>query len=136
LGILIVLALGLLGTTTDLLLIEHYEDTLQLIPIGLAALAMAVVLWNAIGSTLVSVRMLQAAMVLLLGAGAVGMTLHYRGAAAFQWEMDATQSSWDVFKKVIRAKAPPLMAPGAMVQLGLIGLVYTYRHPAITGFDE
>ena len=135
-GILIVLALGLLGTTTDLLLIEHYEDTLQLIPIGLAAFAMAVVLWNAIGSTLVSVRMLQAAMVLLLGAGAVGMTLHYRGAAAFQWEMDATQSSWDVFKKVIRAKAPPLMAPGAMVQLGLIGLVYTYRHPAITGFDE
>jgi len=24
-----------------------------------------------------------------------------------------------------------LLAPGTMVQLGLLGLVYTYRHPAL-----
>jgi len=131
-----VLVLGLLGTTTDLLLIEHYEDALQLIPLGLASFALIVVGWNVLRSTRLSVRMLQAVMTLLLVAGVLGMTLHYRGAAAFQWEMDATQSSWTVFMKVIRAKAPPLMAPGAMLQLGLIGLVYTYRHPALTGFDE
>ena len=130
------LVLGLLGTTTDLLLIEHYEDALQLIPLGLASFALIVVGWNVLRSTRLSVRMLQAVMTLLLVAGVLGMTLHYRGAAAFQWEMDATQSSWTVFMKVIRAKAPPLMAPGAMLQLGLIGLVYTYRHPALTGFDE
>jgi hypothetical protein len=36
-----------------------------------------------------------------------------------------------LFSTVMTAKAPPAMAPGAMVQLGLIGLVYCYRHPAI-----
>jgi len=29
------------------------------------------------------------------------------------------------------AKTPPALAPGAMIQLGLLGLVYTYRHPFI-----
>jgi hypothetical protein len=134
--VLIVLALGLLGTTMDLVLIQHYEDSLQLIPIGLAAFALVVASWNGLQESRLSVRLLQLAMILLLVAGLVGVTLHYRGAAAFQWEMDATQSSWSVFTKVIRAKAPPLLAPGAMLQLGLIGLVYCYRHPAVTDLDD
>ncbi|HYJ16246.1 MAG TPA: hypothetical protein VE170_12200 [Candidatus Limnocylindria bacterium] len=32
---------------------------------------------------------------------------------------------------MIGAKAPPLLAPGSMVQLGLLGLAYTYKHPAL-----
>ena len=27
--------------------------------------------------------------------------------------------------------ATPTLAPGAMVELGLLGLAYTYRHPAL-----
>jgi hypothetical protein len=36
-----------------------------------------------------------------------------------------------LFVKVVTAKAPPALAPGVMVQLGLLGLVYTYKHPAL-----
>ena len=30
--------------------------------------------------------------------------------------------------KVLEAKVPPALAPGVMIQLGLIGLAYTYRY--------
>jgi hypothetical protein len=29
------------------------------------------------------------------------------------------------------AKAPPALAPAGLIQLGLLGLLYTYRHPAL-----
>jgi hypothetical protein len=45
--------------------------------------------------------------------------------------MDPSLSGWPLFVKVVTAKAPPALAPGVMVQLGLLGLVYTYRHPAL-----
>jgi len=32
---------------------------------------------------------------------------------------------------VVEATAPPALSPGLLVQLGLLGLVYTYRHPAL-----
>ncbi len=36
-----------------------------------------------------------------------------------------------LFWAAIGAKAPPLLAPGSMVQLGFLGLAYTYKHPAL-----
>jgi hypothetical protein len=27
---------------------------------------------------------------------------------------------------------PPVLAPGIMIQLGLLGLAWTWRHPAVT----
>ena len=34
--------------------------------------------------------------------------------------------------QAIRGKTPPLLAPGALMQLGLVGLAYTYKHPALS----
>jgi hypothetical protein len=31
----------------------------------------------------------------------------------------------------MKAKAPPALAPASMIQLGLLGLLYTYRHPSL-----
>ena len=52
-------------------------------------------------------------MLLFVLAGAAGVVLHYRGNMAFQLEMDPSQSGWTLFNKVIRANAPPAMAPAA-----------------------
>ena len=60
-----------------------------------------------------------------------GVVLHFRGNMSFQLDMDPAIAGWDLFTKVMHAKAPPALAPGAMVQLGLIGLIYTLGHPAI-----
>lgn len=126
-----VFVFGLVGTGVELVLIEHYEDPLQLVPLVLVAAALAVSIWHGFGRSAASVRWLQATMALFLVAGAVGTGLHYRGGAQFQLEIDPSQSRWQVFKKVMRAKAPPVLASGLMVQLGLVGLVYAYRHPSL-----
>jgi hypothetical protein len=33
---------------------------------------------------------------------------------------------WELMEKIMRAKAPPLLAPGMMLQMGLLGLAYVY----------
>jgi hypothetical protein len=131
--VLAVLAIGLIGTAADLLLLAHYESFLQLVPLALVALALALIVWHLAAGGAASVRALQATMLLFLFAGVIGMVLHYRGNLEFQLEIDATQSAWDLFRKVVRAKAPPALAPASMAQLGLLGLVYCYRHPALGG---
>ena len=65
-------------------------------------------------------------MMSFLVAGVLGVALHFSGAAEFQREIDPAIGAWDLIKKVMRAKAPPVLAPGVMLQLGLIGLVYAY----------
>ena len=60
------------------------------------------------------------------------MVLHFQVNIEFQLEMDpALSRHWRSFQKAILAKTPPALAPGAMIQLGLIGLAYTFRHPAL-----
>jgi hypothetical protein len=126
-----VLVFGVAATGFDLVLMQHYEDSLQLVPLVLLAVGLAVATWHGVVRSATSVRALQGTMALFLLAGAVGAGLHYRGGAQFQLEIDPSQSRWQVFKKVMRAKAPPVLAAGVMIQLGLVGLVYTYRHPSL-----
>ena len=122
-----VLMLGLIGTMAELLLLEHYEEAWQTTPLFLIVAALGAVAWHAARPGARTVRVLQAIMGIFVLAGIVGMGLHLRGAAEFQREMDPSQPGWDVFTKAMRAKAPPVLAPGIMIQMGLIGLVCSYR---------
>ena len=132
--LLLILALGMIGTAGDLLLIAHYEDGWQLPPLVLIAIALVNVVWLAIRGAKagwIAVLALRVTMTMFIAAGAAGVLLHYKGNREFQTEMDPSLSGWPLFVKVVTAKAPPALAPGVMVQLGLLGLVYTYRHPAL-----
>jgi hypothetical protein len=59
------------------------------------------------------------------------MLLHYGGNSEFQREVDPAIGGWSLVVKVMTAKAPPALAPAGLIQLGLLGLLYTYRHPAL-----
>jgi len=124
--ILGVLVLGLLGTVTELVLLEHYEKGLQLVPVGLIALSIVVLIWHVMKDDLASRRTLVAVMVLFLLAGFAGFVAHFLGSAEFQLELDPDMDKWELLEKILRAKAPPLLAPGMMLQLGLLGLAYVY----------
>ena len=126
-----VLVIGLAGTGIDLFLIEHYEGAVQLVPLVFIAVALVVVIWHSVKGDALSIRALQTTMVLFLLTGTAGVGFHFRGGMEFQLEIDPTQRRWEIFKKVMRAKAPPVLASGIMVQLGLVGLAYAYRHPAL-----
>lgn len=134
--LLALLAFGLTGTGTELLLLGHYEGPWQLVPLGLVALALVSIAAHALGGGAGSLQAMRVVMALLIVAAAAGVALHYRGNLEFQLDMDPTASRWELFKKVVRAKAPPALAPGALAQMGLLGLIYTYRHPALRRGDR
>jgi hypothetical protein len=131
--LLAILLIGMLGTTIELLLLKHDEEATQLVPLVLLGLGFATVAWHAARPTMASLMTMQILMVLFVASGLIGMVLHYQANVEFQREMDKSLSGMPLFWKVMAAKAPPALAPGAMSQLGLIGLVYSYRYPVTGG---
>ena len=121
-----VLVLGTGGLLAELALIGHYEDPAQWIPMalltaGLLGLAADVLLsrdWTRL--------VIQLTMVLFMGAGVLGIYFHFHGSREFQLEMDPHMAGTDLVWHVLRAKSPPTLAPGSMVQLGILGLGYAY----------
>ena len=65
-------------------------------------------------------------MVLFVLAGLAGALAHFYGSAEFQLDLNPSMTNWELLEKVMRAKAPPLLAPGMMLQMGLLGLIYVY----------
>jgi multisubunit Na+/H+ antiporter MnhB subunit len=125
--LLAILLFGLVGTAAELTLMGHDEDGWQMIPL--------VVLTLAIVASLVMLRtrspapvvpLFRGAMLLLMLSGATGAVLHYRANMEFKLEMDPSLGGAALFWSVIRAKAPPALAPGNMALLGLLGLACVY----------
>ena len=74
-------------------------------------------------------------MVLCVVSGFLGVLLHYRGNVEFELEMYPDLSGWKLLKESMMG-ATPALAPGAMIQVGLVGLAWTFRHPALQGKQE
>ena len=127
--ILGVLVLGLAGTITELVLLEHYEQPLQFVPLVLIAAAVAALAFEVRRRDAASRRALQVVMGLFVLAGFIGFVAHFLGSAEFQLDLNPEMSAWELVEKVLRAKAPPLLAPGMMLQLGLLGLAYVFSDP-------
>jgi hypothetical protein len=125
-ALLAILILGLIGTATELLLLQHHDGPAQFIPLVLIALALIAIVWHEMAHALVSLRLFQAIMGLFVAAGGLGMYLHYRANVEFQREVDPSIAGRALIVKAMTAKAPPALAPGSMSQLGLIGLAYAY----------
>lgn len=128
--VLFALLLGLLGTGVELLLLEHFEDTWQIVPLVLIALALVALGAHAVlqgPGPIVAIRIVMA---LSVASGGIGVALHYRGNAEFEREMYPSIAGVELFAKSMTG-ATPALAPGNMTLLGLIGLIYSYRHPAL-----
>jgi hypothetical protein len=128
--ILALLVVAMTGTIVDLMLLEHHEDGWQMVPLVLLAagvLAAAATLTGRAGALL----LFRVIMALVIASGMVGLGLHYLGNTEFQKEMDPSLTGWPLFVKAMTAKAPPALAPASMVQMGVLGLLYTYHHPAL-----
>jgi hypothetical protein len=77
-----------------------------------------------------TVRALQAAMTLFVISGVVGVWLHYQGNVEFELEMYPSMRGVELVQKTLTG-ATPVLAPGSMTLLGLIGLTHSYRHPCL-----
>ena len=128
--LLLFLVLGIVGTGTELLLIEHVEDRVQLVPLALFPLALGALTWHGLSKGAASVRALQLVMALFVVSGGFGVYLHYTGNVEFELEMYPDRAGFELFRESMMG-ATPVLAPGTMALLGLIGLVYAYQHPTI-----
>ena len=128
--ILALVLFGIIGLEIELALLRHAESFSQWLPhifllVGL--LLTAVVYFRPGPGTL---RSFQVLMVLYLIVGALGVFFHLKGNVEFALERNPALSGMSLIWKALRG-ATPALAPGALAQLGLLGLLYTYRHPAL-----
>lgn len=124
--ILGVLVLGMSGLLAELALIAHYEDVTQWIPIALLAAGLVVVAADLVLARGWTQLLIQLTMVLVVAAGLLGIYFHFQGSREFQLEMDPQMRGTALIWHVLRAKSPPTLAPGSMIQLGVLGLGYAY----------
>ena len=129
--LLAILVVACIGTLIELLLLDHDEDVWQLVPLVLLSAGIVCAAWATIRPSAAAVRSLQALMCLFVASGGAGLYFHYSANVEFQRDLDPSLASMALFWKVMAAKAPPALAPAVMAQLGLIGLVFSYRHPAL-----
>jgi len=128
--LLVTLTVGMIGMSSELLLIGHRETVQQQIPLGLLALGVVAAAWHAASPRAVTVRALQITMLLFVVSGLLGVALHYQGNVEFELEMYPAIGGLELVQKTLTG-ATPVLAPGSMTLLGLIGLTHTYKHPSL-----
>ena len=128
--VLVLVLVGIVGLEIELALLRHAESFSQLIPhftLILGLVTTAAVYFRPGRSSL---RLFQLVMLLFLVIGLLGVILHFRGNVEFVLERYPTLGGVKLIWKALRG-ATPALAPGALAQLGLLGLLYTYGHPAL-----
>lgn len=131
LGLLLV---GILGTLTELYLLEHTEDSWQLLPLVLLGLSLGAILLWVVSPSRSTMRVFQTVMLLFLSSGVLGLYLHYRGNVEFELEIYPSLRGFALFWEALKG-ATPALAPATMAHLGLVGLAYSYHHPVLTERD-
>jgi hypothetical protein len=116
---------GSLGTLGELLLLGHTGEATQWFPIVVLVCAVIVVAWQAIAPGRAAATALTVLMAAFVLVGALGVVLHYRSNAEFERELHPTEQGL-LFLRKTATGATPLLAPGSMVLLGLIGLIQVY----------
>lgn len=124
------LAIDAAGNEAELLLLGHFEDWKQYGPLILLALVMGVQGWFLATRSAASIRTLRAVMWLCIASGILGVYFHVKGNLEFELEMTPAEAGWVLWREVLTG-ATPVLAPGAMVQLGLLGLAWAFRHPVV-----
>jgi hypothetical protein len=130
-GMLALLAFGCVGLIGELVILEHYEELNQYPPLALLSLTTLTIIWHWTAGGRASLRTLQVISLFLIISGAVGVYFHLTGNIEATKEFEPDLAGLPFWVDVIRGAAPSL-APGTMVQFGLLGLLYAYRHPALS----
>jgi hypothetical protein len=125
---LAILGLAVVGTLAELVLLEHYEDWQQWIPLALLSASALVLAWHAARGDAASRRALQACMWTLVVAGLAGVVLHLEGNLEFEREISPELAGVALWLEVARG-ATPALAPGSLIPFGLLGLLYARFHP-------
>jgi len=124
--------MGTAGAAAEMLLLGHVGDWTQQAPTGMLVAAMLVVGWYTVSRSRKVLRVFRALTWLLFFTGIVGILLHYRANAQVAREMYDGLQGLNLFREAIVGSAP-ILEPGGVSLLGLLGWIYTFRHPVLLG---
>ncbi len=128
--IVALLVFGSIGTIVELLLLEHTEDFWQWTPVALLGITSLLLLVVHLRPTRRLIQTVRVLMTVLVVNGALGVYLHLVGNIEFEKEMYPSMAGFELFWEALKG-ATPTLAPGAIALLGLVGLVFCYRHPVL-----
>lgn len=112
--------LAALGLVLELLLLGHLEPGWQLLPVPLLALATLLLCWQLLGGKPMLFLLSNG----LLGiAGLIGIGLHLTNNREFELELQPNQDQLTLLAESLTG-ALPVLAPGALIMLGLLGYLY------------
>ena len=129
LGLLLFL-FGVAGVSLELVLLGHYEDPPQWTPLALLGVGFGAGALVLVRPSPHAVRLYRWVAGAFVAAAAVGIYFHLKANVEFELELRPSMAGLELAIESLRG-AMPALAPGAMAQLGLLGLLTTFRHPSL-----
>ena len=124
------LLFGMVGLAVELLLLRHIDGWWQIAPLVLIGAGVLAQLWYLLQRSVYAVRVLQLTMLLQVASGFVGAWLHFQGNVVYESESNPGLSGRELYEAAVQG-ATPTLAPGAMMQLGLFGLLMVFCGAAL-----
>ena len=118
--------LGSVGLAAELFLLGHFKEAAQWIPLVLIAGGIVSLAWDAMRPNVWTTKAFQLATLLQVAGGLLGFMLHYQSNVEFELEMYPDLQGLALVRESLTG-AIPALAPGALIQLGLIGFAYTFN---------
>ena len=125
--LLAVLLFNIVGILAELFLLDHIEGFWQWTPVVVMIFSVLTVGATLVRSNPLNIFFLKLSMALFILTGSIGVGLHYLGNMEFEREMYPSITGWQLIWESLRG-ATPVLAPGTMVGLGLLGLVCTRKN--------
>ncbi len=122
---------GATGTLVELTLLGHTENRPQWVPVVLLGLGIVAGLAVVVRTGPATVKALRFIAAAYLPAAAAGLYFHLRSNIEFELEMRPAIEGAELVRETLTG-AIPALAPGALAQLGLLGLLVCFRHPALS----
>ena len=130
--LLYILLFGAVGLVAELYLLSHYEDRKQWIPLVLLGAGTVAGLWLAVRPSRGAVRVFRVLFAACVPAGLLGIYFHFQSNVEFERELHPNSSGFELVTESLGG-AMPTLAPGAMILLGMLGILVALRHPAAGG---
>lgn len=117
--------LGSVAVAAELLLLHHTEEATQILPLVILAIGIVMVPWQARRPSRALTLATKLHLLICAVSAGVGLWLHFDANQAFERELSPSLSGFALFWKAIQGTAPPSLAPGAMLQLAMLGWIST-----------
>ena len=118
-----------MGLLAELYLLDHYDGWKQWIPLVLLATGTTSGLWLATRPSVAAVRTFRILLAAYVPVGLLGVYFHFQSNVEFERELHPNSNGFELVKESLGG-AMPTLAPGAMILLGMLGILIALQHPA------